>query len=179
MSYVFILWYIVAPDTENEDELLIGVYKTDGDAKSAIELLKDQSGFKDAPPGFQIVSYELILDHWNQGYVRPFVYFLFASSFIPSAQVRRNPTGYCSSVSLLAPCVLRDTVSAFRSLDKSFINRESLVARRLLSLASRITGGEPDGQAHSRFGIHFFLHVCCMDDTWHHNLFSHLLFSLR
>jgi hypothetical protein len=71
MSYVFILWYIVAPDTENEDELLIGVYKTDGDAKAAIERLKDQSGFKDAPQDFQIVSYELNQDHWTQGYVRP------------------------------------------------------------------------------------------------------------
>ena len=69
MDRVFILWYVVAPDAEDEKELLIGVYRTDEDAKAAIERLKDQPGFRDAPQGFQIVPYGLNQDHWTQGYV--------------------------------------------------------------------------------------------------------------
>jgi hypothetical protein len=32
MDSVFILWYVDAPDSDNEDELLIGVYRIGGDS---------------------------------------------------------------------------------------------------------------------------------------------------
>jgi hypothetical protein len=69
MNSVFVLWYVVAPDAEDEKELMIGVYKTEEDAKAAIERLKGQPGFRDTPQGFQVEPYELNQDHWTQGYV--------------------------------------------------------------------------------------------------------------
>jgi hypothetical protein len=69
MDSVFILWYVIAPDTEDENECLIGVYRTDEDANAAIERLKNQPGFRDSLQGFQIVPYELNQDHWTEGYV--------------------------------------------------------------------------------------------------------------
>jgi hypothetical protein len=69
MDSVFILWYVHAPDSDNEDELLIGVYRTEEDARGAIERLKNQRGFVDAPQGFQIERYELNEDHWTEGYI--------------------------------------------------------------------------------------------------------------
>lgn len=69
MDHVFILWYVVAPDAEDEKELLIGVYRTDEDVKAAIERLKNRPGFRDGPQGFRSFPYELNQDHWTQGYV--------------------------------------------------------------------------------------------------------------
>jgi hypothetical protein len=69
MDSVFLLWYVRAPDTTNEDELLIGAYTTEGEAKSAIERLKDRPGFVNAPDGFQIHRYELNRDSWTDGFL--------------------------------------------------------------------------------------------------------------
>ncbi len=69
MGSVFLLWYIHARDTENEDELLIGVYSTENEAEAAIGRLKGKPGFVDAPDGFQIVCYELNQDQWTEGYI--------------------------------------------------------------------------------------------------------------
>ncbi len=69
MGSVFLLWYVHAPDTENEDELLIGVYSTEDEANAAIDRLKGKPGFTDAPSGFQIACYELNRDHWTEGYI--------------------------------------------------------------------------------------------------------------
>ena len=69
MNSVFLLWYIYAPDTDKEDELLIGVYGTEGEAKAAIERLKGKPGFIDAPTGFQIHPYELNRDSWTDGFI--------------------------------------------------------------------------------------------------------------
>jgi hypothetical protein len=69
MNSVFLLWFVHAPDTDNEDELLIGVYSTEEDARAAIGRLKDKRGFVDAPDGFLIDPYEINRDHWEQGFI--------------------------------------------------------------------------------------------------------------
>ena len=66
---VFMLWYIKDEGKDSEDELLIGVYSTDTEARAAIERLKGKPGFADAPEGFQIHSYQLNKDHWTDGFV--------------------------------------------------------------------------------------------------------------
>lgn len=66
---VFLLWFIHKPDSDDEQELLIGVYRTEQDANAAIERLKTKIGFVDSPSGFQIVPYEFNRDHWTEGYV--------------------------------------------------------------------------------------------------------------
>src|SRR5207253_5733391 len=61
---VHLLWHV-----HNDDEKLIGVYKTNADAVAAKERLRQKSGFVDTPEGFQIHEYELNQDHWTEGYV--------------------------------------------------------------------------------------------------------------
>ena len=69
MDSVFLLWYVHAPDTAEEDELFIGAYSTEEEAKAAIERLKDKPGFVDATDGFQICPYEINRDHWTEGFI--------------------------------------------------------------------------------------------------------------
>ncbi|MHB8486013.1 MAG: DUF7336 domain-containing protein [Candidatus Acidiferrales bacterium] len=69
MDSVFLLWYVRAPDSAKEDELLIGAYSTEEAAKTAIERLKGKPGFVDAPDGFQICPYEINRDHWTEGFL--------------------------------------------------------------------------------------------------------------
>ena len=69
MEVVFLLWDVHEIEPGSDDEKLIGVYRTEGDAKSAIERLRTQPGFIDVPDGFQIYAYELNVDHWTEGYV--------------------------------------------------------------------------------------------------------------
>ena len=71
MDSVFLLWYVHAPDSANEDEIFIGVYSTEEEAKTAIERLKAKPGFADAPEGFQIHPYEINRDHWTEGFIFP------------------------------------------------------------------------------------------------------------
>jgi homoserine kinase type II len=66
MNYVFLLYYVI--DEDDENQLLIGVYGTENEAKVAIERLKDRPGFVDAPEKFLIVGYELNRDHWTEGF---------------------------------------------------------------------------------------------------------------
>ena len=66
---MFLLWHVHEIEPGHDDEKLIGVYRTEGDAKSAIERLRTQPGFVDVPDGFQICPYELNMDHWIEGYV--------------------------------------------------------------------------------------------------------------
>ena len=69
MDSVFLLWYVHAPDTDDENEFLIGVYNTEEEAKTAIERLKDKPGFVNARDGFQIHPYEINRDHWTEGFI--------------------------------------------------------------------------------------------------------------
>jgi len=71
MDSVFLLWYVLAPETDEEDEFFIGVYNTEGQARAAIARLKDKPGFVDAPAGFQICPYEMNRDHWTEGFYSP------------------------------------------------------------------------------------------------------------
>jgi hypothetical protein len=69
MDSVFLLWYVQAPDTADEDELLIGVYSTEEEANMAIERLKGKPGFVDALNGFQIHPYKINRDSWTEGFI--------------------------------------------------------------------------------------------------------------
>ena len=69
METVFLLWHVQEfGDSKNADEKLIGVYKTEGDAKAAITRLSNKPGFRESQAGFQISKYELNKDHWTEGY---------------------------------------------------------------------------------------------------------------
>jgi len=68
MDSVFILWHVHEISDNQEDEKLIGVYRTEADAQAAIVRVQNKPGFKDTFSGFQIVVYELNKDHWTDGY---------------------------------------------------------------------------------------------------------------
>jgi hypothetical protein len=69
MDSAFLLWYVHARDSAEDEELLIGVYGTEEEAKAAIERLKDKPGFVNSPDGFQIHPYEVNRDHWTEGFI--------------------------------------------------------------------------------------------------------------
>lgn len=52
-----------------DDAKLIGTYRTEADARGAIERLRDQPGFRHFPDSFRIDKYELNKDHWKEGFV--------------------------------------------------------------------------------------------------------------
>jgi len=68
MDSVFLLWYVREVNGD-EDELLIGVYSSEQEARSAIERLKSRPGFLDNPEGFQIHPRNLNRDSWEEGFV--------------------------------------------------------------------------------------------------------------
>ena len=53
-----------------DTELLIGVYRTEAEAKAAIDRVKDQPGFRDYPDGFNAYEQRVGQDSWSQGFVR-------------------------------------------------------------------------------------------------------------
>jgi len=69
MDSVLLLWYVHAPDSHDENELFIGAYRTEEDARAAIERLKNRPGFVNAPEGFQISPCEINQDHWTEGFI--------------------------------------------------------------------------------------------------------------
>ena len=69
MDSAFLLWYVHARDRADDEELLIGVYTTEEEAKAAIERLKHKPGFVSARGGFQIHPYEVNRDHWTEGFI--------------------------------------------------------------------------------------------------------------
>jgi homoserine kinase type II len=60
---------VCARDSEEDTELLIGVYETEQEANAAVERLRSKRGFVDFPQGFQVVPYDLNQDHWTKGFV--------------------------------------------------------------------------------------------------------------
>ena len=68
MDSAYVLWHVHKQDGE-DDEKLIGVYRTEEDAKQAIERLKEKPGFKEHQNGFLIDIYPLNKDHWEDGFV--------------------------------------------------------------------------------------------------------------
>jgi hypothetical protein len=67
---VQLLWFEQEREDGGDVELLIGTYRTEQDAHEAIKRLCAKPGFVDFPDGFKIVSYELNMDHWTEGFVR-------------------------------------------------------------------------------------------------------------
>jgi hypothetical protein len=68
MDDVYLLGYVREVDGA-DDKLLIGVYRTEADAKAAIERLRCKPGFPTFSEGFQVDPYELNRDHWIDGFV--------------------------------------------------------------------------------------------------------------
>jgi hypothetical protein len=70
MDTVHLLWYTREWPEGGDTELLIGVYRTEADAKDAVGRFKNQPGFVEYPGGFLAVPYELGRDHWTEGFAR-------------------------------------------------------------------------------------------------------------
>jgi hypothetical protein len=68
-STVFLLWFVREEDEGDDDGLLIGVYRSELGANSAIERLRSKPGFINYPEGFQIHSRELDKDSWCEGFI--------------------------------------------------------------------------------------------------------------
>ena len=69
MDSVVLLWHVHEMPDGHDDEKLIGVYRTDEEARAAIERLRDKPGFRDRPEGFEYFTYQLNRDGWTEGYV--------------------------------------------------------------------------------------------------------------
>ncbi len=70
MDTVHLLWYARESEEDEGTELLIGVYRTEADARDAVGRLRNQPGFAEYPEGFLVVPYELGKDHWTKGFAR-------------------------------------------------------------------------------------------------------------
>ncbi len=68
MEAVFILHHIRSDDEYGDDAKLIGVYRSESEAKVATDRLAGQPGFADHPNGWHIDRYVLDQDHWEQGF---------------------------------------------------------------------------------------------------------------
>ncbi len=69
MEDVYLLWHVHELGDREDDSKLIGVYRTEADARSAVGRLRVQPGFHNFPDGFKIDKYELNKDHWTEGFV--------------------------------------------------------------------------------------------------------------
>lgn len=69
MNSVFLVWHTHRLSADDEDEKLIGVYRTHANAEAAINRLKDKPGFRDTPEGFEIAECVLDRDGWTEGYI--------------------------------------------------------------------------------------------------------------
>jgi hypothetical protein len=68
MDSVFLLWHVHVVG-DDEDEKLIGIYRTHADAEAAISRLASKPGFRDTPTGFQIHEHVIGRDGWTEGFV--------------------------------------------------------------------------------------------------------------
>jgi len=80
MESVFVVQHLHARPSGEDDVKLVGVYQSLEAARSAVERLRTQPGFRDHPrivdpeqdtdeQGFHIGAYPLDKDHWSEGYV--------------------------------------------------------------------------------------------------------------
>jgi len=80
MDSVFVLQHLHTLPSGEDDVKLIGVYRSLEAARSAVDRLSVQAGFRDHPQivdpdqdtddqGFHIGAYPLDKDHWAEGYV--------------------------------------------------------------------------------------------------------------
>lgn len=70
MDHVYLLHHVREDDEHGDDAKLIGVYRSEANARLAIERLSAQSGFRDYPAGFEIGRMQLDKDHWEEGFIR-------------------------------------------------------------------------------------------------------------
>ena len=66
---VYVLWHVHSV-SGTDDEKLIGIYRSEEDAKAAVERLKKKPGFRETQDGFSIDKYQLNRDAWEEGFVR-------------------------------------------------------------------------------------------------------------
>jgi hypothetical protein len=69
MDSVYVPWHVHDVNGD-DDEKLIGIYRSEEDAKAAIERLKVKPGFKETQDGFSVHKYPLNRDSWEEGFVR-------------------------------------------------------------------------------------------------------------
>ena len=70
MATVFLLQHVHEFDDGHEDVKLIGVFSSEAMARAALERVRDQPGFKDAPEGFDISAQNVDGPiGWSEGYV--------------------------------------------------------------------------------------------------------------
>lgn len=58
----------VRVDDEDEDVKTCGIYSSEQEARSAIQRLVVEPGFKDYPEGFDISEYQVDKDYWTEGF---------------------------------------------------------------------------------------------------------------
>ena len=68
MEKVYLLWHTHPTGANENNEKLIGVYATQEDALATQSRLLGVSGFSSCPEGFEIVAYEVGIDHWTEGF---------------------------------------------------------------------------------------------------------------
>jgi hypothetical protein len=69
MDSVYLLYHLRKEDPESDTQLLlIGAYRSQNDAKAAIERLKSKPGFSKYPDGFEYHAYELGVENWSDGF---------------------------------------------------------------------------------------------------------------
>ena len=69
METVFDLWFIREYDHREDTELHIGIYALEDDALAVVEALREEPGFSDYPDGFTIISTQLGMTGWQNGFV--------------------------------------------------------------------------------------------------------------
>jgi hypothetical protein len=65
---VYLLWHTHPTGANEDNEKLIGVYATQEAAMATQYRLAGVPGFSSYPEGFEIVAYEVGMDHWTEGY---------------------------------------------------------------------------------------------------------------
>jgi hypothetical protein len=66
---VFLVQHVHILDDGEEDVKTIGVYSTREAAQQAVDRVRLQPGFRDAPDGFSVDLYWLDQDCWEDGFV--------------------------------------------------------------------------------------------------------------
>lgn len=65
---VFLLWHVHTFEDGSTDELLIGVFRSEQQAKAVLESLREKRGFAEQPEAFSVALYELDKVYWPDGY---------------------------------------------------------------------------------------------------------------
>ncbi|HMI97957.1 MAG TPA: hypothetical protein VK479_15720 [Micropepsaceae bacterium] len=68
MTTVYVLWHTYQKTSGDDEEKLIGIYSTEGNARTIIERIKSKPGFRDHPTGFQVVPVTLDQSEWLEGF---------------------------------------------------------------------------------------------------------------